>query len=111
MTGHVIRKVGHRAGNRSRRSNIPSARPGLGQAGVALCRSQIERRIVEGGKTIAAAIGDSKPKAGLTEANAKREADMRIVINNQKATHTAAHALFLAFDSPRLRFAPTLIAL
>ena len=36
---------------------------------------------------------------------------MLIVINNQKATHTAAHALSLAFDSPRLRFAPTLIAL
>ena len=72
---------------------------------------EIERRIVEGGKTIAAAIGNSEPKAGPLEANAKREADMLIVINNQKATHTAAHALSLAFDSPRLRFAPTLIAL
>ena len=58
-----------------------------------------------------AAVGVGASCYAMLQANAKREADMRIVINNQKATHTAAHALFLAFDSPRLRFAPTLIAL
>jgi hypothetical protein len=101
-------------------------RSGLGQAGVdhpgqprwperiaqaSRCADhEIEHRIVEGGKTIAAAIGNSEPEAGPLEANAKREADMRIVINNQKTTHTAPHALSLAFDSPDIDCAMIFLA-
>jgi hypothetical protein len=107
----AFRRYRHRAGDGSQRGNTPSVRLSLRQAPVdhaGQCRwperlaiddHQIERRVVEGGETVTAAIGDRDPKAVPLEPSAKREADMWIVIDNQKAVHTASPAVFHALDS------------
>jgi hypothetical protein len=108
----IFRRFGHRAGGGSQPSNTPSVRLGLGRLEATHTRHedigdhQIERRVVGGGEPGTTAIGDRDPKAAPLEPSAKREGDMRIVINNQKAAHTGSSC-----RGPRVRFTLTLIAL
>jgi hypothetical protein len=59
---------------------------------------QIERRIVESDETVGAAIGDGDPKTIPLEPSANGEANMRIVVDNQNASHNGFSHRLYAFN-------------